>query len=546
MSTLSSVKYNLDTLYKCKNEFDWLMAQKEVPVRKLDKLFKLKKDMLYQLSCILSVNAEEILSNSFYTSVNFVEQGIINILNKKEAEILDLQKSHNVILSDAKRIISILYSMDILQNSIHIDTENEEKLITLKTAYISLHNANQKEIALNFLKKVVQKYRIGYFKILKLVSLHSLKEELSFEDKQEIFEVFSSISFDYQLDKLRNKVYMENKENSMYDKYTSDYLRYFEEMFLNLASICKINLPSFYYQIENEIKNVELNELYINTSIEYICKKYDFDITNEINETLESKVKSEDKIKSTILSLIKYSGVTDLSSLLSGIRETNMLPEYLKDAKEYEKIYKIVEDTDFLLNKDVQVYTVLDEISSFMTEEFDADEYLKGYKYNENNSVRQIAYFRQYYISLLESTKNKVLKSYEEKIEEIISKSEIKNYDIKKRNNYISDKKIKIDILKDALKYINDNFRAFTSNNLKIYTKAIQKRYHVEELYENIVKRKQKNNFSLRTKTMLEEEKEYIKSFIENDTIKKDLINEIVDTVIVDDESIKKEILDLV
>ena len=43
MSTLSSVKYNLDTLYKCKNEFDWLMAQKEVPVRKLDKLFKLKK-----------------------------------------------------------------------------------------------------------------------------------------------------------------------------------------------------------------------------------------------------------------------------------------------------------------------------------------------------------------------------------------------------------------------------------------------------------------------------------------------------------------------
>lgn len=544
MSTLSSIKYNLDTLYKCKNEFDWLMAQKEIPVRKLDKLFKLKKDMLYQLSCILSVNAEEVLANSFYTSVNVVEQGIIDILNKKENEILDLEKSHNVILSDAKRIISILYSMDILQNSIHIDTQNEEKLVTLKTAYLSLHNASQKEIALEFLRKVLEKYKTGYYKILKLVSVHSLKEELSFEEKQEIFNILSSISFDYQLDKIKNKIYLENKENAEYNKYTSDYLRYFEDMFLNLASICKINLPVFFYQIENEIKNVELNELYINTSIEYICKKYDFDISNEISKIIEIKQKSEDKIKSTILSLIKYSGVTDLSSLLNGIRENNMLPEYLKDTKDYDKIYKIVEDTDFLLNKDVQVYTVLDEISSFIIENFDEEEYLKGYKYNENNSVKQIAHFRQYYILLLENSKQKVLKNYEKKIEEIISKSDIKDYDIRKNNNYIGDKKLEINLLKDALKYIENNFRNFTNNNLKVYTRAIEKRYHVEKLYENIMNKKQKSKFALKTKLKIEEEKEYLKNFIQNDAIKKDLVNEILNTVIVD-EKLKQEILSI-
>lgn len=542
MSTLASIRYNLDALYKSKSKFEWLIDQKEMPVRKLDKLFKLKKDMLYQLSCILSVNADEVLANSFYTSVNIVEQGIINILKSKEDEIIDLEKKHNAILSDAKRIISIIYSMDILQSSIHIDTKNEEKLVTLKTAYLSLHNAKQKEIALNFLNKVLEKYKKGYYEILQLVSKHCLKEELSFEEKQEVFNILSSISFDYQLDKIRNKIYLENKENIEYNKYTSDYLHYFEDMFLSLASICKINLPVFYYQIENEIKNVGLNELYINTSIEYICKKYEFDIANEIEKVVELKQKSEDKVKATILSLIKYSGVTDLSSLLDGIRENNMLPEYLKDTKEYNKIYKIIEDTDFLLNKDVQVYTVLDEISSFMTQSFDEEEYLKGYKYNENNSVKQIAYFRQYYISLLEISKQKVIKSYEKKIEEIISKSDIKNYDIKKNNNYIGDKKIKINLLKDALKYIENNFRNFTNKNLKVYASAIEKRYHVEQLYENIMNKRQKTNFALKTKLKIEEEKQYLKSFIENDDIKKDLITEILNTVIVDD-SLREEIL---
>lgn len=545
MSTLSSIKYNLDTLYKSKNEFDWLMTQKEIKFKKLDRMFKLKKEMLYSLSCILSVNAEDVLANSFYTSVNFVEQGIINLLKQKEETLDSLSKKHNVVLSDAKRVISLLYSMDILQNSIHINIHSEDKLLDLKKVYLIIYESNQKEIALDYLKKVLVKYKEGLIRLIELTNKHLLKEELSFEDKQVVFDVFSSISLDYQINRIKNKVFGETKLDNGYNEYTSDYIYYFEEMFLSLVKICEFDLAPFYYQIENDIKTMEVSKSYIKTNVDFICKKYDYDISNEIEKLRNIKLANKDRLNKIILDLLGYSGVTDLSLMLNNIRETNMLPEYLKDTKEYENIYKVVESTDFLLNSDVQVYMVLDEISKNMVEEFNAEEYIKGYRYNSNDLIKQIAHFRQYYISLLESIKNKVLKSYEMKIQEIIVTSKLKEYDIKENNSVINDVKYEINLLKDALKYINKNFREFSKKNLKIYTKAVQKRYHVEDLYESIEKIKSKKSYLTNTKKIIEKEKEYLNSFIERNVIKEDLVNEILDNVIVDDDKLKQEILNM-
>ena len=545
MSTLSSIKYNLDTLYKSKNEFDWLMTQKEIPVKKLDRMFKLKKEMLYSLSCILSVNAEDVLSNSFYTSVNFVEQGIINLLKQKEETLEQLSKTHNIILSDAKRVISLLYSMDILQNSIHINIQSENKLLELKKVYLLIYDSNQKEIALSYLKKVLVKYKSGFLSLLELIRQHPLKEELSFEDKQIVFNVFSSISLDYQIGNIKDKVYGETKEDKDFVEKTSDYLYYFEKMFLKLVKICNINLSEFYYQIENEMNTMDVNEVYLDTSVDFICKKYDYDISNEIQNFKKIQQLNKDKLNSLIIELIGYNGVTDLSLLLNNIRETNMLPEYLKDSDEYDNIYKIVQNTDFLLNSDVQVYTVLDEISKNMIKDFDAEEYIKGYRYNLNDLIRQVSHFRQYYITLLDDIKDKILKSYESKIKEIISKSGIKDYDIKENNNILNNLKFEINLLKDALKYINKNFREFSNNNLKIYTKAIQKRYHVDNLFETLEKIKLKNSYAIKTKKLIEKEKQYLKSFVDRKIIKDNLVNEIIDNVIVEDEKLKQEILNM-
>ena len=545
MSTLSSIKYNLDTLYKSKNEFDWLMTQKEIPVKKLDRMFKLKKEMLYSLSCILSVNAEDVLSNSFYTSVNFVEQGIINLLKQKEETLEQLSKTHNIILSDAKRVISLLYSMDILQNSIHINIQSENKLLELKKVYLLIYDSNQKEIALSYLKKVLVKYKSGFLSLLELIRQHPLKEELSFEDKQIVFNVFSSISLDYQIGNIKDKVYGETKEDKDFVEKTSDYLYYFEKMFLKLVKICNINLSEFYYQIENEMNTMDVNEVYLDTSVDFICKKYDYDISNEIHNLKKIQQLNKDKLNSLIIELIGYNGVTDLSLLLNNIRETNMLPEYLKDSDEYDNIYKIVQNTDFLLNSDVQVYTVLDEISKNMIKDFDAEEYIKGNRYNLNELIRQVSQYRQYYITLLDDIKDKILKSYESKIKEIISKSGIKDYDIKENNNILNNLKFEINLLKDALKYINKNFREFSNNNLKIYTKAIQKRYHVDNLFETLEKIKLKNSYAIKTKKLIEKEKQYLKSFVDRKIIKDNLVNEIIDNVIVEDEKLKQEILNM-
>ena len=97
MSTLSSsLKSNLNTLYKSKNEFDWLMTQNEISLNKVDRLFKLKKEMSYSLSCILSSMSEEMLSNSFYTSVNIVEQAILDILKEKQEKLENIEKPYNI------------------------------------------------------------------------------------------------------------------------------------------------------------------------------------------------------------------------------------------------------------------------------------------------------------------------------------------------------------------------------------------------------------------------------------------------------------------
>ena len=198
MSTLtSSIKSNLNTLYSCKNEFDWLMTQKEISLKQVDKLFKLKRDMLYSLSCILSINSEELLSNSFYTNVNLVEQSIFDVLNEKKSKLVEIEKPHAKMIDEAKKIISLLYSIDIVQNSIHISAKNEDKLIELKNVYLSIYELNQKEIALNQILDLIPKYTNGLKKLLELINEYDKKEFLTIESKQEIFDLFTNISLVY-------------------------------------------------------------------------------------------------------------------------------------------------------------------------------------------------------------------------------------------------------------------------------------------------------------------------------------------------------------
>lgn len=545
MSTLSSsLKSNLNTLYKSKNEFDWLMTQNEISLNKVDRLFKLKKEMSYSLSCILSSMSEEMLSNSFYTSANIVEQAILDILKEKQEKLENIEKPYNINICDAKRVMSVVYSMEILENYINISTKNEDKLLELKNMYLILNNSKQKELALNYLLKLLSIYRSGLKVIFELVSEHPLKSELSLENKQELIKVFSSISLGLNEDKIRNKIYNDKIQEDTYINYTKDYFLFYESLFLDLVKTCEFNLTSFYLKIEKDLEPSKLSDKYINMITDYICKKYEYDLLNEIGKLQNVQNQNCYKLKDLIVSLTRNNKFPNSNILLNQIKEMHMLPNYLIDNTDYTTIFNIAVNTDFLFNDEIQINTVIDEVSNKILEEFNPEEYIKGYKYNKTDIIKQIAHFRQYYISILEKVKKEVLKTYQERMEKIISSSNLKQYDIKEENDKISNIKVEIKLLQNALKYINRNFREFSKSNLKIYTKAIQKRYYVEDLYEILEKRKLKNSYSFKAKKIIDKEKEYLKNFIDKKVIQEDLCNELINNVICDDKNLKQEILE--
>lgn len=545
MSALSSsLKSNLNTLYKSKNEFEWLMTQDNVSLNKVDRLFKLKKEIVYSLSCILSVMSEDILSTSFYTSVNIVEQGILDILREKQIELENIEKPYNINMCDAKRVMSFLYSMEILQNYTSINVRNEEKLLELKNAYLLVNNSKQKEVALTYLLKMLESYSDGIRRIFEFVCEHPKKSELSLENKQEIARIFSNISLGFKEDVIRNKVYNEKIESENYVPYTKEYFSFYEELFIGLARTCDFNLPRFYFKIEKDLDEVILNNQYISLVSKFICEKYEYDLSNEIGKLKNIESENIDKVKDLVTNLTKNSRLPNCNELLRKIKDTGMLPNYLIDSNDYTVIFDIATNTDFLFNDEVQVNSVIDDVSKKILEKFDYEEYIKGYKYNKNDIIKQVAHFRQYYISILSDAKKDILKIYQERMENIISNSNLRQYDIKEVNDKISDIKIEIKILQNALKYINKNFREFSKNNLKIYTRAIQRRYHVEDLYENLEKKKLKNSYVSKAKNLIDKEKEYLKSFIDKKVIKEDLCNELLNNVICDDYKLKQEVLE--
>ena len=173
-------------------------------------------------------------------------------------------------------------------------------------------------------------------------------------------------------------------------------------------------------------------------------------------------------------------------------------------------------------------------------------EYLKGYIFNRSSSIKQMAHFRQYFNEVLKEQKDKLFNKYTENITNILPKTNLKDYNLKGNNEKVCNLKSEVKILEHALEYINDNYREFNSNNLKLYINSVQRRYNVENLYEEINKRRSKKAYISKTKKVIEKEQEYLKSFINKDIIKEELVIEIIDNCIYENDKLKKEILEAI
>ena len=146
------------------------------------------------LTDILSTKCEDVLSASFYLQINNIEQEIYNILDDKKKVLNELLSYKQEICDTAKIIFSLIYSIDILENSFHINIKSPMYLLDIKSLVKSKDVCSKKIIALEFLKEKLNLYKKGMIELIQISSKNKLKSSLSFEKRQKIFNIFSSIS----------------------------------------------------------------------------------------------------------------------------------------------------------------------------------------------------------------------------------------------------------------------------------------------------------------------------------------------------------------
>ena len=256
MSVLTTIEKNFNYLYTKQNELDKLLAKVNLSIREQQKKNRLKEEISNILSDILSLQCNDVLSTSFYMQVNSIEQEIYNLLDSKKEVLNELNDKKNNIYKIANKIFPIIYSIDILQNSVHIKVDVEKRLLDLKNTILNYETNKKQLIAIKYLSKKTKAYEEGLIKLVDLIRNYELKQELSFEIKQEIFEIFSNISLNIQNDVNHTKVFNESIISNE-AKYTHEYILWYENLFIDMFKDAGLLLPSFYNQINLLILFIE-------------------------------------------------------------------------------------------------------------------------------------------------------------------------------------------------------------------------------------------------------------------------------------------------
>lgn len=543
MSVLTSIESGINCLYSRQSELDNLMSKLGLSSEEQYRVDMLKNEISDILADILALQCEDALSSAFYLQVNEIEQEIYSILDEKRSKLTKLSTYKNDIHNIANNILSLIYSIDVLEKSFHINTDSETFFLDIKNFVKTKELCDKKIVALEFLKEKLEPYKKGIKDIIMIANKTNLKEDLSFEKKQEIFAIFSSISLKTQRIKNHTKVYNEDIEWEE-DTYTLEYLKWFEDLYLEMCKYVNLNLESFYKEIEDILCNNVITSDSLDNMIEYIFNRYQGEIEFYLEKVKKMKEKSNNNIKRQLNSCLTYEGSTDFSIILDKIKNEKILPKYIIQSDYFEDFQNLFFGIDISYNENIRIYNILDELQDAIFSLFDEDKYYEFYKYNSSIKSIQIANFRQYYISLLERSKAVIKDKYIEKIEKCVSKQELKSYTTTVLLQKIEEIKKDISLLEESLGYINKNYRDFSQTNLRLYIDSIQKRYQINNLYNNVLIRKSNFMYKVMAKSKLTEEQKYIYDFISREEIKKKLQDELVSKIFKNSEKLKLEVID--
>lgn len=545
MSVLTTIEKNFNYLYTKQNELDKLLAKVNLSIREQQKKNRLKEEISNILSDILSLQCNDVLSTSFYMQVNSIEQEIYNLLDSKKEVLNKLNDKKNNIYKIANKIFPIIYSIDILQNSVHIKVDVEKRLLDLKNTILNYETNKKQLIAIKYLSKKTKAYEEGLIKLVDLIKNYELKQELSFEIKQEIFEIFSNISLNIQNDVNHTKVFNENIISNE-AKYTHEYILWYENLFIDMFKDAGLLLPSFYNQIRDIQSDKSIISAYTNKFINFIYRNYVSEINLYIKKLEKNIVKYKNDIELQLGFCYSYDRTSDMEEILNKIQKEKILPSYLLSSNSKELLKYILFDLDISFDNNMELYNILDDLHKCICQVFDNERYIDMYKFNMIQKPIQIAQYRQYYIDVLDEAKEKIISEYINKIDTLIENENLEDCSTSELMNKINNLSNDVKKLEEALEFINKNYRSFGNENLKKYIETIQKRYELFELYQNVVEKKAKFIYKIKAKVELKKESNLIYEFANKKGIKDKLTSELLNDIFKDDNSLKNEVISLI
>lgn len=541
MSVLTNVEKNFNYLYTKQNELDKLLAKVNLSIKEQYQKDKLKEEICNILSDILSLQCNDVLSTSFYMQVNAIEQNIYTLLDMKKDKLKVLTQKKSNIYKIANKILPIIYSIDILQNSTHIKIDIEKRLLDLKNTILNYETNKKQLIAIKYLEKKVKIYEEGLLKLINLISNYELKKELSFEIKQEIFNIFSSISLEVQNDINHTKVFNEDViSNDLI--YVEEYILWYENLFLDMLKDSGLILPNYYNQLINIKNNKKLPANYIENFVNFIYRNYMSEIALYKKKLVKYITKYKKEIDLQLGYCYSYDGLSNIDEILNKIQNQKILPSYLLTSRSKEMLKYILFDLDISFNSDIELYNILDDLHENICKVFDCEKYIDMYKFNTRYKSIQIAQYRQYYIDVLEKAKENVLTQYINKIDELIESEHLEDCSTTQIMNEIDTLNNDITKLENSLEYISKNYRSFNNENFKTYIDTIQKRYELFELYQSIIDKKSKFLYKVKAKVKLKKESNFIYEFANKKWIKEQLNHELLQDIFKDDNKLFNEI----
>ena len=362
---------------------------------------------------------------------------------------------------------------------------------------------------------------------------------LPFEKRQELFEIMKTISLKEQISKSHSKMFNEDIQN--YDTSTTDYIKWYENIFLDNCDTIGLNLSSYYLEIVNYLnsKDISLNAI-LNFVDEYIYNRYNSDILLYHSNILNTIKKSNDEIKYQLKFCYSYNEEFNYNNTINNI-EDNIEQDYiLNKLDNKDSLKNILSNIKVNIKNNVILYTTLDRLNEILYKNFNYDDYIKLFNSNLKYKNRQIAAFRQYYMDILEKSKKDLIEKYITKINNDLTNIINSNYSLD--YDLYNNKKNEIEELNQALSYINSNYRKFDENNLKIYLNSIEERYNVKNLYERISTKSSNLFFKIKTKKVIKNDLPYIQSFINSTDLLDSLVNTIIQNIIISN-NLKEELL---